>query len=247
MGIEEFLREELSRYHRLRGRKDRSRLTAPQRFFAPFDLDNLVEFVASQEDVLYLPLSAVDRERLRTQYLSSQEANPVWILERFNNTAKALLDPQSLEKLNAALERVDTMFYLVKSSATGRHHPADENSACGLLLHTLRVVGMSHKLIQYLEAHNHPVPQHMRQKIYLAAFLHDSYKGHGDWSKTHYEHGHIAADKLSDILDIETCSMIRNHMAQWNSPNPTPPGTTWEQLISYADYIVSRREIYLEI
>ena len=39
---------------------------------------------------------------------------------------------------------------------------------------------------------------------------------------------------------------VRNHMAQWNKPASTPPQNPLEQIVSYADYLASRDDVYVQ-
>lgn len=243
--MEAYLQKELERYHRRYGTKDGSRLVGPQKVYHPFKLPELAKFFASRPDVLYIPGSPVVREALRQAYLKDASSSNIKLIDKLKDLGKRVLTQKGYETLNAALAKVSPQFWIVPSSSTGKYHPVDEFSPGGLILHTLRVVRTMELLIQHLSDIGYKVEN--TDNLYLACFLHDTFKGFGDWTKTHYEHGHIAADQLREFIDEETRNLIRHHMAQWNAPKPTPPENLREQLMSYADYICSRNDIYIEV
>lgn len=267
--LRDLLSEELYTYHRLDNRKDGSKLFGIQ--YPPFVkegdteglkvfLGDLADYIVNQPEVSYLPSPSMQDERDVFRKAVAKKALPEikeHVKQEFNETINTLKDPVIKPFVKTAIENAQPEFFLAPSSSSGKHHPADEINEAGLLLHTIRDVVTGRFLTKYF----HIQPQ-KEDEIVAALILHDIQKGGIPWKKTSkpgdaphsgYDpaHGPLAAKWLPQFesndktvcKDIET--EVNHHMAQWNVPTPTPPKTIEEQIVSYADYIASRDDIYV--
>lgn len=107
------------------------------------------------------------------------------------------------------------------------------------------------------------ISKNKKDEILASLILHDIQKGGIPWkhacktgsvisSGSDPAHGKIAADWLVQFEEKNNLSymqiekMVERHMARSNSPYPTPPKNIEEQIVSYADYLASRDNIYIK-
>lgn len=267
--LKDTLTEELYNYHRLDNRKDGSKLFGIQ--YPPFVkegnpeevkvfLGNLIDHVVNQLSVSYIPAPTEPEARKQFRQVIAEKALPeirMHVRKEFDATVNKMQNTAIKLFVTSALEKAQPEFFIAPSSSTGKHHPADEINEGGLLLHTIRNVATGRFLAKYF----HVKPK-QEDEIVAALILHDIQKGGIPWKKTSkpgdapysgYDpaHGPIAAKWLSQFegdcktvcKDIERD--VEHHMAQWNEPTQTPPETIEEQIVSYADYIASIDNIYV--
>jgi hypothetical protein len=158
-------------------------------------------------------------------------------------------DPELRKALEAALKAAPPEFYAAPSSSSGKHHPADEINPGGLALHSVRDLIFGQILCDY-----YGVKGHDRDVILAALLLHDIKKGGEPWNNYDPAHGPIGAKWLGTVWSATQSpaldavrSLVHNHMAQWNAPQPTPPADLANQIVSYADYLASLDGFYVTV
>jgi hypothetical protein len=126
-----------------------------------------------------------------------------------------------------------------------------------LLVHSIRVARLAEKLAADYYKFERP------DRVKAAGTVHDIDKGGLPWQPSKpgelpdsayvADHGPVAAEWLKGLKDDECgadCDAIIDdvsiHMAQWNKPVATPPQTLEEQIISYADYLASQDDVYVQ-
>jgi hypothetical protein len=180
--------------------------------------------------------------------------------------ASMIANPVIGGMVNHALQQAPAEFFTAPSSSSGRYHPADEVNVGGLALHSLRDVIMGAKLIDFynLDASRNTVgSQHIegdqRDLILGALLLHDIEKGGIPWNKYDPAHGPEGATYLEGVWQNEPHQdyaqqmeqLVNNHMAQWNKApgnvsDPKPPQDVPNQIVSYADYLGSQRNVFVQ-
>ena len=140
----------------------------------------------------------------------------------------------------------------------------EEYKGGGLVLHSRRVQVMAGKLCDHYE-----IKGREKDEVLAAAALHDMMKsvdmdemkkamnegtdipfeGH-----TRDNHGEVASEwiKMMDKspgkkFSKNIAKFCNNHMAVWNKPEETPPGSMGEFIVSMADYSASQNEFYLNV
>ncbi len=142
--------------------------------------------------------------------------------------------------------------------------PAKEYKGGGLVLHSRRDQFMAEKLCQH-----YGITGKEKDEILAAMALHDIMKGvtmedmkkamaegkEIPWKHTTTpEHGAVAAEWIKMLdpspdkkLTENIRKLVRDHMGIWNEPVPTPPRDVKSFIVSMADYIVSQRNVYLDV
>ena len=259
----------LLRYHRIDGRNDGSGLSGvqypPLAGVSPGDdaalkaaINQMASFLASQPGIEYKPAPSDPQAReVFRQQLAQQAAEEIeqHAAEEMNVLVASLPEGPMKIFLQKALLKAQPEFWRAPSSSTGRFHPADEINYGGLLVHSIRVALVGRMLSEYF-GFDRP------DRMMAALLIHDIQKGGIPWRHTSKpggapdsgyvaDHGPVAAEWLKGFKDEcgFDCEAIIDdvgiHMAQWNQPRPTPPQTLEEQIVSYADYLASRDEIYV--
>jgi hypothetical protein len=255
----------LLHYHRLDGLKDGSPLQGIQHPPIPMvkqgDINSLKEFIenlsaylASQPDIAFKAPSNNENLTVFRQKIADSARENVQKNARleFEKTIESIHDAQLRAFVKRAVEHAPPEFFVAPSSSSGNYHPADEMNPGGLLVHTVRDVKMGRILARYFN-----LSQKETDEISAALLLHDIQKGGIPWRgkapNFGYDpsHGPIAAQWLKQFKDQNSPEEeavddeVRNHMAQWNKPLPTPPKTLGEQIVSYADYLASLENVYV--
>ena len=262
--------EALLRYHRLDGLDDGSGLKGSQ--FPPIKefpqgdpeklkatLSRVALFLGSQPGIVYRPSPADLNERIaqreETAKAATQEIQD-HATDDFAAVVDSLRDPKIKAFVQNALQKAQPEFQRAPSSSSRNYHPADEINKGGLLVHSMRNVIVGRLLARYFE-----LTPRDSEIVSAALILHDVAKGgipwrhDGNFPDSGYDpaHGTVAAQWL-ETLAPENCGAdcgaiiegVRNHMAQWNKPAPTPPQNLIDQIISYADYLASLDSVYVQ-
>jgi hypothetical protein len=159
-------------------------------------------------------------------------------------------NPMLSQVTQTALDAAPKEFFEAPSSSSGRYHPADEINKGGLVLHSLRDAQMGLILCDYFD-----VQGEQRDEITAALILHDIKKGGEPWDGYAEDHGPLGEQWLDEVWGPghrcdASCNHVRElvgkHMAQWNAPEPAPPHDMANQIVSYADYLGSRDNVYVK-
>jgi len=178
------------------------------------------------------------------------------------------LDLIKSDKIREFTEKVlrlaPEQFWKAPCSSTGKYHPPEDQVEGGIIIHSRKAVQVALALFKFFKINN----QLAKDKIIAACIIHDIQKGGIPWDKyTNYEHGPITARWLlsiiigksepsaedlantdSDLMDI--IELVRDHMAIWNRPQPTPAikigknvseKDIWHLIIQLADYWSARK------
>ncbi|MBI3038222.1 HD domain-containing protein [bacterium] len=139
-------------------------------------------------------------------------------------------------------------FFLSPSSSTGNHHPAENNNAGGIVIHTLKAVEIGKHLMDL-----YGISGLEREIVLFSLYLHDICKYGFPWGKsTSKVHGITAADFLKAFSKVEepalkrAFELISTHMDPWKGESFSPliPGEDLLlQVLIQADYLASREKI----
>lgn len=154
------------------------------------------------------------------------------------------------------LQNVPQRFFTMPASTTGKYHSKVSLGEGGLVRHTKLLVKI---LLELLELEQYSDLKPMRDELICAGILHDSLKAgwNLDNEYTVNEHPNLAADFVMEkALEMKTlpkevinriCHLIRAHSGQWDCDGLLPkPVTNAERLLHVADYLSSRKWIYVE-
>lgn len=271
--VRETVLQELTRYHNVDGKGNGGKVPGVQ--YPPFleekdaehlqkFIQKLADFLSQHKEVAYLetPSEKTERDSFRRKIAEAAREEVRGKGKILTDLAVLQISDSGLKKFaRKGLEDTPEEFFLAPSSSTGTHHPPDEINEGGLSLHTLRGVEMGKLLCQFFG-----VPKEKEDEIVTALILHDTNKGGDPWNKEAFsgkaalsatvpEHGYLASKRLSRLIpegkDQEkyknVLRLIETHMAQWNAPNPTPPRSLDEQIVSYADYLGSRDNLIVKV
>jgi len=216
-------------------------------------MHDLSDYLSRQGCIDYAqtPTDPAERAAYRKQIAESRRAEVSSAVQRNISTAVALIqDPVIRAAVGSAVEAAPKEFFEAPSSSTGKYHPADEINPGGLALHSLRDVRVGELLCDYFK-----IPEGTeRDEILGALLLHDIKKGGEPWNGYAKDHGPLANRWLDEVWEHKcdaSCNHIRelvgNHMAQWNFPRATPPTDLANQIVSYADYLGSRDNVYVRV
>jgi 23S rRNA maturation-related 3'-5' exoribonuclease YhaM len=152
-------------------------------------------------------------------------------------------DEHLSEKINDIMTNdVPDYFYEKPSSSSGKYHPSDERSKCGLVLHTCRVTKLVDDLCVSAQ-----IDGVDRDDLIVAAILHDSFKYDLPPGNLHTVKLHcIIPGEQLDISD-RINHLIRTHDGQWGLPQEWKDADEHQKLLHYADYISSRSYIHVRI
>lgn len=135
------------------------------------------------------------------------------------------------------------------SSSSGRHHPIDELSFDGNIIHTKKVFTVAYELCRGLDCEHH------RDEILSACLLHDIVKqGKVKTGHTLKNHPALAAElvetvyEATKIIPVESYTIIRNscgyHYGPWSTggwKKPLDEYTKEELCVYISDYVASKR------
>ena len=89
------------------------------------------------------------------------------------------------------------------------------------------------------------------------AILHDGVKGGDPWERYANDHGELAGNLIAGLDGPKEAKQIAsqmasNHMAFWrktadNAPNPAIPDNKYDMIMSLADYLAARDDIYVDV
>ncbi len=261
-GLKTDLKNELNRYHKIDGLKNGSPGDSVQ--LAPgisnetelkAQIESLSDFLATKGDLEFRPPDqGVERSVHRKQVAESASS---WVKASvkpmIDVALEGIMDPSLRALAKAGLEATPAEFFQAPSSSSGRFHPADEINDGGLVLHTCRNVVMAEHLGDFFG-----VTSKERDLLKTALVLHDTWKGGDPWNGYAQDHGDLAAARIAQLPgggteDGKTVQrLVANHMAQWNkledkTADPRVPADKLEQIISYADYLGSRDNVYVTV
>lgn len=250
----------LLQYHRLDGQTDGSGLTGVQ--YPPVPgvtagnqaslqafIGKLAAFLASEPSIAWKPVPAgANRKRFRVQ-IAQQAAADVRANGRnqYEAMVNTLTDPNVKNFVSEAVAHAQPEFFTAPSSSSGNFHPADEINTSGLLVHSVRDMVVGGWLADYFH-----LSAQQKDLVQGALLIHDIQKGGIPWGTYDSAHGPDGANWLEQFEPgngqeaVEMDLLVRDHMAQWNRPSPTPPQTLDEQIVSYADYLGSLDDVYVD-
>lgn len=144
------------------------------------------------------------------------------------------------------LQLAPAYFWEVPSSTSGKHHPPDENTPGGRVLHTKRAVYIAYQLATMENL------SELETDLLLAAMvIHDIYcQGPDDIPspKMDREHPVLVRGKTAHLAGApyydDVISIVEAHMGCWG---PVIPESKLQHLASTADYISSRREVRIDV
>ncbi|HEY9724483.1 MAG TPA: HD domain-containing protein [Oscillatoriaceae cyanobacterium] len=250
----------LTKYHRLDGMWDGSGLKGVQyppvpgvtagdeaslkRFIA-----KLADFLAKEPSITWKPVPAGTARKVFRKQVAQQAAADVKAHARseFAAMVDALSDPNEKQFVSEAVSHAQPEFFTAPSSSSGTYHPADEINVGGLLTHSVRDMVVGGWLADYFH-----LSAQQKDVIQGSLLIHDIQKGGIPWGTYDDAHGPDGANWLEQFEPgngqeaVESDLLVRDHMAQWNRPTPTPPETLDEQIVSYADYLGSLDDVYVD-
>jgi hypothetical protein len=259
-GLQTDFTNALLKYHRLDGLSDGSPLTGVQ--YPPVPgvasgdqaalknfIAKLVVFVANKPGIGWKPVPAGMTRKLFRQQVAQQAAADVQANARikFEAMVNSLTDPNVKNFVSDAVSHAQPQFFTAPSSSSGHFHPADEINVGGLLAHSVRDMVVGGWLADYFQ-----LSAQEKDVIQGALLIHDIQKGGMPWTTYDAAHGPDGANWLQPFEKgngqeaVEIDLLVRTHMGQWNAPTPTPPQTLDEQLVSYADYLGSLDDVYVD-
>lgn len=258
VGLAKEFYQGLVRYHNVDGKGNGGRVEGlqlpPGVDAAHLDgfLHGLSDSLSRQSGIDYIPspTEPAARGAFRKALAESRRADVSSHVQQNISAAVGLIqDPALAASVRTALKAAPAEFFTAPSSSTGKYHPADEINPGGLAFHSLRDVKMGDILCDYFK-----VGGAEKDQILSALLLHDIEKGGVPWHGYAKDHGPIGERFLDGVWDhtkdpaldhIE--ELVSNHMAQWNFPDPTPPKDLDNQIVSYADYLASLDNVYMQI
>lgn len=184
--------------------------------------------------------------------------------KNFDDCLELIESPKIRKFVEAILKAAPKEFWNAPCSSSGKYHPPEDQIEGGIIVHSRKAVQVAISLCHFFDIKN----QLVKDKIIAACILHDIQKNGIPWGeKTDSEHGLIAGRWLilnsalepeaqkedlihidGDIMDI--IGLVKNHMAIWNCPEPTPalkanqniaPKNIWHLIVQLADYWASRK------
>ena len=184
-------------------------------------------------------------------------------VESINNAIDLLIKNNDIANFTKDMfKALPERFWYKPASSTGKHHPQVSNMRHGLVMHTLSVVKMCQLMLSNPLIKQH-IPDNYVDYVYSGALLHDGAKYHiekyVDW--TMYKHPLFMSDfirKNYKFVDSEVANIIADivltHQGAFNfiAHNSKKrlgrfPEFPWENVVSEADYIVSREEVLVNI
>lgn len=247
----------LKRYHNVDGQGNGGHVDGVQLppGVKPDELDasmhGVSDFLSKQEGMTYVeaPASGPARTAFRKALAESRRAEVSGhVKENLAAAVSLIQSPAIRQAVQQALDAAPPEFMTAPSSSSGRYHPADEINPGGLVLHSLRDVQVGAMLCDYYH-----VGGKAKDEILGGLLLHDIKKGGEPWKGYAADHGPLASQWLGKVWAHQSDpslttmrELVANHMAQWNEPAPTPPKDVANQIASYADYLGSRDNLYVQ-
>ena len=185
-----------------------------------------------------------------TEKLKQSDPLTFSIISSKENTIRYLLsfiedDKDLFDYTNKLLrKKVPKYFYINPSSSSGKYHPPDERCYYGLVLHTLRVVKLTHDICNFK---NIAMKKHDRNITVVAAILHDTLKYDIPPGKSHTVDDHpIIACKYLNIPE-EIGRIIKSHYGYWFTPEDYQKMDDMQRALYMADAIASKPYISIKI
>jgi hypothetical protein len=218
-------------------------------------VDGLSDYLAGQDGITYRQTPELGQGRVQDRAKVAAQASG-WVKASGKVALQAatdlIQDPSIRAMVHHGLEEVHEDFFTAASSASGFFHPADEINEGGLALHTARVTRMTGLLSDYFGLN-----EAEKDAALAGAILHDGVKGGNPWERYANDHGELAGDLIQGLDGPEDAKkiasqMASNHMAFWrktanNEPNPSIPDNKYDMIMSLADYLAARDDIYLDV
>jgi hypothetical protein len=258
--LESDFTESLVRYHNLDGQGNGSNLPGVQLHPGITSQDALVKhnvqlskWLAGQAAIRYIETPTEPAARMAFRKKLADERREAVASGVQVNLAAALAmikNPAIVAATKKALAVAPPEFFTAPSSSSGKYHPADEINVGGLALHTARNVVMGDLLCKF-----YGIDGLERDEILAGLVLHDMKKGGEPWKGYDKAHGPLAAKWLGQVWKDQAGNaalgrireLTGNHMAQWNAPQPSVPADVANQIVSYADYLAARDNVYVEV
>jgi hypothetical protein len=251
--------EGLKRYHNVDGKGNGGRVEGVQlppgcKDVAELDkgIRDLSDYLGSQPSIKFIeaPTEKTARAAFRKEIAEARRDEVSGTVKQNIEAAIACIqNPMISAVVREAINAAPAEFFTAPSSSSGRYHPADEINVGGLALHSLRDVRMGEMLCDYYD-----VKGTERDEVLGALLLHDIKKGGDPWDGYDEAHGPNGSKWLDEVWQHKcdpSCNHMRelvgNHMAQWNFPEPAPPRDLANQIVSYADYLGSRDNVYVDV
>jgi len=154
----------------------------------------------------------------------------------FNDCLGLIQNEKIRNLVTKALAAAPVEFWKDPSSASGKHHPPENQVEGGIVIHSRKAVFVALELFVWFNIKD----QLSRDKVVAACILHDIAKYGVPWRKwVDKRHGPIAADWLKRFIPYcessgenrqifpdedlnDVVELVRNHMGRWNRPVPTP-------------------------
>lgn len=166
-----------------------------------------------------------------------------------SNELNLIQNPEIKELIKKILYRAPEYFWQVHSSEDKKHHPDDEYSEGGLILHTKRTVYLACKLC---EMEN--IRGIQRDKLIGAMIIHDIYSKGCEDKPLDYsplEHPFYLRERTKDLNKSkfynEIIDIVEAHLGRWT---PNKFKTKKNKLAKFghaADYLASRKEVKIKI
>lgn len=138
-------------------------------------------------------------------------------------------------------------FWHVRASATGKYHPPDENRPGGQILHTKRAVYLANQLCRMDDIRGLD-----RDKLLAAMIVHNIFirgvqdEPHEKTDPNHPLHVRMKTGHLKHRPHYdEIMTLVEGHMGRWSPCDEVKPKTKLARLAHIADYISSRREVFV--
>jgi 23S rRNA maturation-related 3'-5' exoribonuclease YhaM len=173
---------------------------------------------------------------------------------RFENELELIVDSNIREFTKKCLGKAPEYFWTIPSSSTGKHHPPDENSEGGAVLHVRKAVKIAEDLcIMY------NISGITRDCIISATIMHDLAKLGYPNQELYTVNGHGALwiriaeqiEKPQKIMTSDTLSMIGRligcHMGRFDIPYTISNSDKPTLIVQLADYISSRKYISIDL
>lgn len=183
------------------------------------------------------------------------------LLEEIN----LIFDPNIKSFVRSILFRADD-FWLMPASCSGKHHPPDERSAGGNVLHTKRVVRMAVAISE-----SHSLPQDEKDLVIAASLLHDITKATRDNDTVNFKYDpmhpytvglfvkkcqeedkNFASESQSSTLFLSEDAvqsilrLVRCHLGPWSPVPETTPITYLDMIVHLADNLASKVHIMID-
>jgi hypothetical protein len=172
-------------------------------------------------------------------------------LDFFNDELNFIFDNRVREFTKLCLATApDYIFTDCSASSTGKHHPLNELSWDGTLIHTKKVARMAYSISRALDIENR------RDLLVSSAIIHDLVKRGWDegspWTKN--DHPQLAAELVdivqrdTELLTSDEYTTIRScvfyHYGPWTTKQFKKPMTEFsleELCVFLADYVASKK------